>query len=307
LLLPLLLSLMILSVMIVSGIQRNRARLTANSDRLRDSVAILERFRDAAADFLRNEQNADGSWSYRRGPSRELGATSPVPDVASTERILLNGRRAGYEEADFYTAGLRFVERPTGERQGAQVTLLRSLLLRRTIEPRELASSNPLAFDLLRLGTFPSDGGSISTLQASIRGRLNASPRPAADWLELGYFVLLASESGNPAFRSLLPRMLEGFRSRAGTNPWAELDTLALASYLALLGEDCRRRSDPCTNGNEPLGALVGRRRPDGSWPSGTLAEPDGTFGGSVVETTSLVLSALSTFHHILQERARSK
>jgi hypothetical protein len=305
LLLPVFLSLVVLTLMIVSGIHRNRARLAANTNRLRDSVAVMQSFRDAAADFLRKQQNADGSWSYRRGPSPDLGATPAVPDLASTQRILLNVRRAGYEEQDFYAAGWHFVERRPGEGRDEEA-LLQSLLLR-TTEPRELASPSPLAFDLLRLGTLPSDGSAVSALQASIRERLNASPRPAAAWLELGYFAWLGAESGGPAFRSLAPRMLEGFRSRAGTNPWAELDTLALASYLALLGEDCRVRSDPCTNGNEPLGTLVGRRRADGSWPSGTLTEPDGSFGGSSAETTSLVLSALSTFQHILKERAGLK
>jgi len=313
-LLPVVVAVAILSLMIVSGIQRNRARLAANTNRLRDSVAILERFQEAAADFLRKQQNADGSWSYHRGPSAGLEATPALPDLSSTERILLNVRSAGYEDEAFYAAGRRFVEERASEPMGPQSTFLGWLLLRppgtpgsETLLREGDGATSALAEDLLLLGVLPPDGGSASELQASIRRRLNESPRSAAEWLALGYFARLASESGSPASRSLLPRFLDGFRSRAGQNPWDDLDSLALASYLALLGEDCRGRADTCPEGNEPLGALVGRRRMDGSWPAGALAEADGSYGGSAAETTSLALSALSRFRQIVEARAGSK
>ncbi len=320
LLLPALLSLAILAAMIVSGIRQNRARLEAHTDRLRDSVAILERFRDGAAEFLRREQNADGSWSYHRGSSPSLTAARALPDLSSTERILLNLRRAGLEGEAFYEAGRRFVEHRAGERDAAGSALLASLLLDpkgasretserllRAREPGEGLGFHSLADDLLRLGVLPPNGAAAAELQASIRKRLNSSPRSAAEWLALGYMAWLASEPGSPASRSLLPGFVEGFRLRARRSPWDDLDTLVLASYVGILGEECLSRPDPCAEGNEPLSMLVGRRRLDGSWPAGVLPEADGGYGGSAAETTSTALSALATFQRILEARARPR
>jgi hypothetical protein len=309
LLFPVVATSVVVALMISSGIARNRARLTVNTDRQRQFVSAVRAFRDSAIAFLQSQQQADGAWSEDTFP------------VLATARILLNLRRSGYGRHPLYAAGIGYVER---ERDRDAVPENRDEIVLRWLldgqRPRaatheklpaerrgEAGGFDGLMSDLLLLGALSPEEGAAAELRASLRNRLATRRVSAASWLTLGYIAWLASENESALAGSMLPRLLEGFRAEARPSGWSDLDTVSLAAYVILLGEECLAKSDPCVDGNAAIGALVARRRADGSFPSSLLIETDGTFEASVPETTAAALSALTTFERVLELRMASR
>jgi hypothetical protein len=89
--------------------------------------------------------------------------------------------------------------------------------------------------------------------------------------------------------------------------PVAELDTVTLAAYVKARAEQCLEELHTCSDLNPAVGALVSRKRPDGSWAS---AAGDGTGGsghgraGAAAEATSGALEGLAAYLRVLEGRA---
>lgn len=89
--------------------------------------------------------------------------------------------------------------------------------------------------------------------------------------------------------------------------PLPELDTLTLAAYVEARAEQCLEELHTCSDLNPAVGALVSRKRPDGSW---AAAAGDGTGGPghgravSAAEATAGAIAGLAAYLRVLEGRA---
>jgi hypothetical protein len=313
----------VVALMIRGGIARNQERIRATSNDLERGRDTVHRFAAEGARFLAAQQAADGSWSYYRSRSPLIVPAEGRPGAASTMRILLGVRGTGHERQPFYATGLAFVrahrERAHGappaasedEEPAIEALSLAWLLLgpdtraadelRARLRGRQTLRGlyrGRLSDNVLLLGVLPALGLDARPLSTALRRTLAAGgPEPSPSWTVLRYLGALAGEPG-------LAADALGARDPALPTSPARLDSLTLAAHVKVRAEECLRERDPCTDLNAPVGTLVQRRRPDGSWTAAPFAAEGAYFTGSAAETTSVAVSGLSAFARVLDGRA---
>jgi len=334
-LLPVLAMALLVGLMIRGGIARNEQRHRMLVDDLDRSRATMGGFVADGARFLAGQQSADGSWEYFRSPSPSLTPAESHPRVASTARILLGLRGTGQERHPFYGKGLEYVRKaadgrvePTLEALSLGLLLLgpgvdspeqvralldeqptvRGLYPRRLGTPASAATGSRVALsdNILLVAVLPALQMEPAPLATAVRRRLEVGgPEPSPSWTVLRYLASAAAESATPAGRSALGRLVA--RVPGPGLPDARSDSLALGAHVRVRAEQCLREGDPCTDLNGAVGALVRRRRPDGSWAAAPFASDGGYSVGSAAETTSFALSGLAAFARILEGRAEGR
>jgi len=331
-LLPVAAMAVVVALMIRGGIARNQERIRATSNDLERGRDTIRRFTAEGVRYLAAQQAADGSWAYYRSRSPLIVPAERCPGAASTMRILLGVRGTGYETRPFYAAGLAFVrahpraqpspaaraaaESEQGEEPAIEALTLRWLLLGPAAaaadelrarlagqQTRRGLFRTRLSDNVLLLGVLPALGMDAAPVSLALRRTFEGGgPEPSPSWTVLRYLGSLAAESvgpaGTPALDALLarPPALHASASR--------LDSLTLAAHVKVRADHCLRDRDPCTDLNAAVGALVQRRRPDGSWTAAPFAADGAYFTGSAAETTSVAVKGLSAFARILDGRA---
>jgi hypothetical protein len=307
----------VVALMIRGGIARNQERIRATSNDLERGRDTIHRFTAEGARFLAAQQAADGSWAYYRSRSPLIVPAERCPGAASTMRILLGVRGTGHETRPFYAAGLAFAR---AHRQGVrEEPAIEALSLAWLLLGPDAAAADELRARLagqrtlrglfrgrlgdnvLLLGVLPGLGMDAGPVSLALRRTLEGGgPEPSPSRTVLRYLGALAAESGgaaNPALDALLARPPT---LRAA----ASLDSLTLAAHVKVRADHCLHDRDPCTDLNAAVGALVQRRRPDGSWTAAPFAAEGAYFTGSAAETTSVAVSGLSAFARVLDGRA---
>ena len=343
----------LVGLMIASGLARHeKNQRTARAGPGR-SVEIVRGFVADAARFLESTQEPDGAWSYGRSRSPAMETADRQPNLASTARILLAARGGGYEQHPFHRRGVAFVRAHQGRllhwiadpvatgADGVEATadalalsvlllgpdaasaeptraLLRARVTRSGLYPHRLdaptapANEPVLGDNVALLAILPGLEMDAGPLLASVRRQHGGGmPEPSPSWPLVRYLASLAAESAPASARSL------GWLLAAGPDlpgPIPEIDSLSLAAHLKVRAEECLRERDVCQDLNAVTGALVARRRFDGSWTPAPYARSGGEgpdaapyFTGSGPETTAVALSGLAAYVRVLEGRAAGR
>jgi hypothetical protein len=340
-LLPVAVMVAVVGAMIVRGLARHEANVRAVRAGPTRAVEIVDGFVKDAEAFLEAGQRPDGSWAYGRSATAGLETLDPSPRVASTARILLALRAAGYAERPPFARGRAFV-RAHQERLGRWIA-------GGTGPPAEdvEATLGALATGVILLGPEPLPAEGVRRLLRAYATPLGLYPRrldaPAAlddgDWPAADNVALAAAlpalgadaaplvaalrrrfDQGRvPPARAIVARYLASVAAPSASAlswllgpgpelpvPAAELDNLALGAHLNVRAEECLREEDACQDLNPVAAALIQRRHLDGSWTPAAY-ESSGPFTGSAFETTAVAMCGLSSYRRVLEGRVSGR